>query len=100
MDKEIYKQFFGQIVRCLVSFLFGMIVARKFIPEEWAGMLLESTIALVTAALIQGASLFWGWMKIRYNVFFNRIARCASPETSMKEIVEQVKAEHTFVTKI
>lgn len=100
MDKEIYKQWFGMAVRCFVSYMFGVLTARKLFPEEWAGLMLDSTVALLTGVLIQVLVLFWGWMKIRYNVFFARIARCVAPGTPMKEIANQVKAAHKFVTKI
>ena len=65
MDKEIFKQWFGQIVRCAVSFIFGVIVSRKWFPEEYAGILLDSTIALITALLLlQLIGLFWGFAKV------------------------------------
>lgn len=100
MDKEVYKQWFGQVVRILVGMFFGMLVSKKILPEEWSNILLESSIGVVTTFLLGALPFVWGFLKVRYTVIYARIARCVSPDTPMGEIVRLVKAKHKFITKI
>lgn len=100
MDKEIYKQWFGQVVRLLVGMLFGMLVSKKILPEEWSNVMLESTIGVVTTLLLGALPFIWGFLKVRYTVLFARFARCADPETPMKEIAKQVKEKYLLTTKL
>lgn len=95
--KESLKQFQGVLIRYAMMILFGVLVSRKVISQEFSDLIFESAVGVAVVSAIPLAAGTWGWTVKRFNVLMARYARRAEPGTAMIEIKKEVLSKNNVL---